>query len=122
MTKNDSNKSPPAESNGIDEDYEKERPRALKELEAQMAGPRNPGKPEADVKNPDGEFENPAPFTNAIRSTKLVAPNGTGNSDGNGDIDPQGQQAGTNGGQPATPKLPNEIHPVASKTERASKA
>lgn len=121
MPDKDYRRSPTAESTGIDKDYEKDRPRALAELDGQMAGPKHIGVPEEDVKNPESEFENPAPFGGMHpRGVGSEGPNGVGNSSGNGEIDPQGQQGGTHGGQPATPTLPNEVHPLASPEERAS--
>ena len=72
------------------------------------------------TKNPDHEAEIHAPMV-AMRPAdqKGPGPNQAGKSPGNGKVDPQGQQGGTEGGSPAVPKLPNEIHPVASARERA---
>src|ERR1700761_5442676 len=63
MAADDFRQWPTAESTGIDKGYEKDRGRALADLDAQMAGPRHPGVAEEGVKNPEGEFQNPAPFT-----------------------------------------------------------
>jgi hypothetical protein len=120
MPDNDFRQWPTAESTGIDKGYEKDRPRALVELEGHMAGPKHPGVPEEGVKNPDGEFENPAPFNGIPHGGSAEGANGAGNSSGSGDIDPQGQQGGTHGGQAAGPLLPNEVHPVANVAERVS--
>lgn len=113
---------PTPESTGIDKAYEKARPKALAELSAQMAGPGDPVafNDDTGIKNPNGEFEHPAPFIGSVSSGGGEGPNGAGNSSGRGDIDPQGQQGGTQGGQPAKPSLPNEVHPIANEAARAS--
>ena len=120
MAADDFRQWPTAESTGIDKGYKKDRGRALADLDATMAGPRQPGVAEEGVKNPEGEFQNPAPFTGSPHGGRSEGPNGAGNSSGSGDIDPQGQQGGTQGGQPARPTLPNEVHPVSSKTSGPS--
>src|ERR1700761_2843338 len=63
MAADDFRQWPTAESTGIDKGYKKDRGRALADLGATMAGPRQPGVAGEGVKNPEGEFQNPAPFT-----------------------------------------------------------
>ena len=82
--------------------YDKDRDRAEKELNATMKPPSSGAPPDLSVKNPDHEFETPAsmpPGSSAIGS-RFDGPSGPGNSRGDGSIDPQGQQGGTEGGQP----------------------
>lgn len=91
---------------GYDAAYEADRARALAEQKATMAGePAMP--PGPDAKNPDGEFERPAPMPDGaiLGQTPGPGPNQVGNSKGDGTIDPQGQQAGTEGGQPGDPLI-----------------
>jgi hypothetical protein len=121
---------------GISAAYDRDRNRAEAELQATIAGPRD--RPAVDndpeVKNPDGEWENPAPMTASRRrdpqppgpvtasgsETVGDQPNQAGNSKGDGTIDPQGQQGGTHGGSAARPSLgPAEIDgPLETPDER----
>ena len=97
------------DAKGMDAAYEKQHAQAVAEMRADMAGPRQTGEPPAgDVKNPEGEFQTPAPMDGAARPQQPgePGPNGTGNSKGDGSADPQGQQGGTHGGQAGHPSMP----------------
>src|SRR5579883_1422700 len=83
--------------------YDADRVRAEKELQGTMAGHA----PDAEVadpslKNPDQELQAPASMPEGASHQAMAGPgpNLTGNSRGDGTIDPQGQQGGTEGGQP----------------------
>jgi hypothetical protein len=98
-----------SDAKGIDAAYEKERAEAVAKLHDDMAGPKRTGMPpDGDSKNPEGEFERPAPMDIRAKPEHPVepGPNGPGNSKGDGTIDPQGQQGGTHGGQPGRPLTP----------------
>jgi hypothetical protein len=62
-----------------------------------VAGPKDQPAPDNDVemKNPDGEWEDPAPMT----ASRPAHPKG------DSAVDPEGQQGGTHGGSPARPSL-----------------
>ena len=93
------------ESKGYDAAYEAVRPKAEAELEATLAG-RQSALPDDDLKNPDGEFQNPAPMpSGTLHDASGGGANGPGNGPGNGVIDPQGQQGGMGGGQPSVPGI-----------------
>src|SRR4051812_8153230 len=96
---------PTPETLGIDRGYEKDRPRAVRELENTMSGPKEPLKePDVEgIKHPEGEFAVPARFIGTEAALKGPGPNSVGNSSGQGPIDPQGQQGGTEGGQAGSP-------------------
>jgi hypothetical protein len=92
---------PISEGRGIARDYEigQEPP------EKDMGGPAKPLQPPAidDIKNPHDEFAVPAPMTSPIPSEQAgPGPDQVGNSSGRGPVDPQGQQGGTEGGQPGS--------------------
>jgi hypothetical protein len=92
---------PVSEAWGIARDYEigQEPP------EKDMAGPAKPLQPPAidDIKNPHDEFAILAPMTGPIPSEQAgPGPDQVDNSSGRGPIDPQGQQGGTEGGQPGS--------------------
>ena len=111
---------PTEESRGIDRGYEAVRETAKEELARTMTGPRHPLQPIAEdgIKNPEGEFEVPAPMPIAARETA--------GSNGNAASDPQGQQGGTEGGQPTTPPVsaPGRVPgtPLASAKERVERS
>jgi len=111
---------PTAESIGFDKGYEHARPRAFAALDGQMAGPRHSDLPKEGVKNPEGECQNPALFTGSPHADGVEEADGAGNSAGNGDLDPQGQQGGTLDDQPAKPSLPSRVRPLAGAAERSS--
>jgi hypothetical protein len=99
---------PTPESQGIDKGYEAVRDQAKAELAGTMAGPEKPLQQISgeDIKNPEGEFAIPAPRTGSPnQEQRAPGPNQAGNSAGDGSIDPQGQQGGTEGGQPGSPSL-----------------
>jgi len=98
--------------------YEADRPRAEQSLKESMTAAPSPiGRDDTSLKNPDGEFANPAPMSKPASGTARPGPNGVGNSKGDGSIDPQGQQGGTHGGQPASPSL-SKHEPLANAEER----
>ena len=116
---------PTPESQGIDRGYEAVRAKAEAELEGTMAGPSRPLEQVSGegIKNPEGEFAIPAPHTGTPdHQQRGPGPNQAGNSAGDGSVDPQGQQGGTEGGQPGSPSptLPNRIAgtPLANGEER----
>jgi hypothetical protein len=87
--------------------YHADRARAEQELRSIMAGHT----PEAvagdsSLKNPDRELQAPASMPDGAAATRTQregpGPNEVGNSRGDGSIDPQGQQGGTEGGQPGS--------------------
>lgn len=88
--------------------YDADRKRAQQELSATMAG-HGPGAALDDptLKNPDRELQAPASVPEgALHQPPLgPGPNMAGNSKGDGTIDPQGQQGGTEGGEPGFPPL-----------------
>lgn len=104
----------------MDRAYEAVHEQALRELNETQPGPRRPldHSPAEGAKDPEGEFEVPARMTAAHAREAGLGPNQAGNSSGNGPVDPQGQQASTEGGSRANPSLPNEIHPVSDAQER----
>ena len=116
---------PTPESQGIDRGYEAVRAKAQAELEGTMAGPAKPLEQVSGegIKNPEGEFAVPAPH-NGTRDHQQrgPGPNQAGNSASDGSVDPQGQQGGTEGGQPSSPSptLPNRNAgtPLANGEER----
>ena len=112
---------------GFSAAYDRDRTKAEAELKATTAGPR--GQPAADndaeAKNPDGEWEDPAPMTaSRPRRPTVPGPDEAGNSKGGGSIDPQGQQGGTHGGSRAEPPLaPAETGgPLASPDDRKDRS
>jgi hypothetical protein len=116
---------PTPESQGIDKGYEAVREVAQKELADTMAGPAKPLQQVSGdgIKNPEGEFAIPAPATGTPDQQKRGrGPNQAGNSSGKGPVDPQGQQGGTEGGQPGSPPLAipgrTEGTPLADASER----
>jgi hypothetical protein len=117
----DYEKYPTSEAKGIDRGYDAVRDAAKSELKETMTGPEAPLRPvqEDGIKDPDGEFEVPARMPAIQFEHEGPGPNQTGNSSGRGPVDPQGQQAGTLGGQKADPRLPNELRPLANAEERA---
>lgn len=120
MSGDDVRQLPTAESTGFDKGYDNAWPRARAELDGQMAGIRHSDLPKEGVKTPEGELQNPAPFTGSSHANGVEEADGAGNSLGNGDIDPQGQQGGTLDGQPAKPTLPSQVRPLAGAAERSS--
>jgi hypothetical protein len=95
-----------AEAQGYSAAYEADRARALAAQKACMAGP-DAVPPDPGAKNPDREFEAPAPMPEGAPTPypSGPGPNAAGNSKGDGTIDPQGQQGGTEGGQPGDPSV-----------------
>jgi len=88
--------------------YDADRDRAEKELRATMAGHTSEAvQDDPSLKNPDGELQAPAsmPEGALLQPMPGPGPNLVGNSGGDGSIDPQGQQGGTEGGQPGTPAI-----------------
>lgn len=82
--------------------YDADRARAEKELRDTMAGhPPDAEIHDPTLKNPDGELQAPASMPEGAlhRAMAGPGPNLVGNSKGDGSIDPQGQQGGTEGGQ-----------------------
>jgi hypothetical protein len=87
--------------------YQADRVRAEQELRSTMAGHT----PEAvagdtSLKNPYRELQAPASMPDGAAAARSrqegPGPNEVGNSRGDGSIDPQGQQGGTEGGQPGS--------------------
>ena len=108
-----------AAAQGYSAAYEADKARAERALTEVMAGAPAPvASDETGIKNPDGEFSNPAPMIHPGLGDSGPGPNGPGNSKGDGSIDPQGQQGGTHGGQAASPGLPNAGSPLASAEDR----
>jgi hypothetical protein len=88
--------------------YDADRSRAETELDATLAGRRsNAAMDDPTLKNPDGELQAPASMPEGRLHQPMAGPgpNMIGNSKGDGTIDPQGQQGGTEGGQPGLPPL-----------------
>jgi hypothetical protein len=75
---------------------------------------------DTSLKNPEGEFDNPAPMVHPRSGQTGPGPNGPGNSKGDGSIDPQGQQGGTHGGQRSDPNEPSI--PLAGPQERVEQS
>jgi len=97
------------EARGYSAAYDARAPAAERELKATMAG-HDPAAEMDDptLKNPDHELEAPASMPEgslAVGTVAAAGPNDVGNSRGDGIIDPQGQQGGTEGGQPGTPAI-----------------
>ncbi|MGH6828811.1 MAG: hypothetical protein ACREFW_07865 [Rhizomicrobium sp.] len=86
-----------SEAEGYSAAYERERKQALDEERDLMAGPKGLTVPigDTEMKNPDGEFQNPAPMSEEDA--------GRGKSDPK--VDPEGQQGGTEGGRPPWPPI-----------------
>jgi hypothetical protein len=87
-----------AAAEGFGAAYERDKASARKDVDATLAGPKPANVPiDADVKNPDHEAERPAPSSPSLVNDTLrgPGPNGAGNSQGDGRIDPQGQQGST---------------------------
>ena len=92
-----------SDAKGIEGAYRAERPAAVADMKQDMAGPEGAASELAPgLKNPDEEFQSPAPMDKRARTGIDQGPNGVGNSKGDGSIDPQGQQGGTGGGQPGS--------------------
>jgi hypothetical protein len=107
---------------GLDAAYRKDRERAERELDEIEAGPKagmGIAADDTDMKNPDGEGEAPAPMTGPRAGAAGPGPDVVGNSRGDGTVDPQGQQAGTEGGQAGKPRLDGEGVPLASAQDRS---
>src|SRR4051794_32495021 len=82
--------------------YDADRSRAEEELRGTMAGHApDAALSDPDLKNPNGELQAPASMPEGSLHHRMhgPGPNLVGNSKGDGSIDPQGQQAGTEGGQ-----------------------
>jgi hypothetical protein len=112
-----------SQAEGYSAAYERARPQALREERDAMAGPENLSVPDNDIemKNPDGEFARPASMSEESSSLPhFDGPNGLGNSKGDGSIDPQGQQGGTEGGQPPKPPLKIGNRPAGTVLEGAA--
>ena len=92
---------------GYDAAYAADRARAEKELASTMAGPKHPLAKDATAKNPDNELQMPASMPEGATHQAMAGPgpNGAGNSQGDGTVDPQGQQGGMEGGQPGRPSI-----------------
>lgn len=92
---------------GYDVAYEADRARAEKELASTMTGPKHPLEGEPTDKNPDHELQAPASMPEGAphQAAAGPGPDGPGNSRGDGTIDPQGQQAGTEGGEAGKPPI-----------------
>lgn len=98
---------------GYSDSYDAER---SKSVGAGATLPRRHLSVEADdtsIKNPEGEFDNPAPMVHRSPRHVELGPNGAGNSQ---ERDPQGQQGGTYGGQGSHPGRPST--PLATPEER----
>jgi hypothetical protein len=95
---------------GMDTAYEQASAAAQKQLDETLAGPDNfhVAPDDTDMKNPDGEFEDPAPMVESAAERAMPGWDSRGDRFG----DPEGQQGGTEGGRPATTSLPNEVHPL----------
>jgi hypothetical protein len=88
--------------------YERERLGAEQELQSTMAGhPPDAALGDATLKDPDRELEAPASMPEGFPHQSIAGPgpNGVGNSAGDGSIDPQGQQGGTEGGQAGSSQI-----------------
>jgi hypothetical protein len=102
--------------------YEADRPRAQRALDQSMTGVSPPLDPDdAGIKDPDKEFAHPAPMIHPAPGNVGPGPNNLGNSKGDGSIDPQGQQAGTHGGQPGS-EAPGSGGPLASEEGRIDRS
>lgn len=125
MSKDHDRPYPIPEGQGIDQDYEKVRETAKRELQDTMAGPAIPLQQEAgeDLKNPEGEFAVPTPTGTSAQQSH--APHRTGGG-AEKQRDPQGQQGGTGGGQPDSPlpDIPGRIQgtPLADPDDRAEQS
>jgi hypothetical protein len=99
-----------SDARGIDLQYERVKAKAEKELDATLAGPSKISVPadDTELKNPDGEFADPAAMVEPPAERAMKG----WDSRGDHMHDPEGQQGGTEGGRPAIPPLPNEVHPV----------
>lgn len=101
------------DAGGADRAYEGARKEADKEFQETFAGPKAIDEMyvapnDIRMKNPEGEFKDPAPMV----ESKAERTKPGWDSRGDRFHDPEGQQGGTEGGRPAFPPLPNEIHPV----------
>jgi hypothetical protein len=95
-----------SDGSGMDQAYEQAAKTAEKELDATLAGPDNMRAPadDTDMKNPDGEFSDPAPMVESPAGRAMPG----WDSRGDRFKDPEGQQGGTVGTQPT----PNQTPPA----------